>query len=165
MPVKGGEQGLTMLQARFCREIVADPSSAGRAAERAGYKPTCAPYAGSQLLKRPHIKAEIQRLQRGEAVKAERVGIDADYLTDKTVSILERCVAPETFDANPALRAIELLGRRIGYFEMDNKQRAGSRVTELPRNVQEALLAHLTASRERTIEGTHATEATDQARS
>lgn len=135
--------GLSQREALFAREYVKDPSNIEAAAKRAGYKSFR--IHACKLIRRPRIVDEIQRLQRATAAQAAKSGVTPEYITEKTVEILERCLGRdgEPFNPTGAARAVDILAKRVGYYELDNKQRAGSRLAELPVDVQEALLLHM----------------------
>lgn len=124
--------GLTDKQERFCREYVRFFNGT-QAAIDAGYSKKTAYSIANENLNKPEIQKFIQELQ---APKNEELGISANYITENIKNIGERCMQAQPvldkdgnetgeykFDANAALKAQELLGKRIGYFEKDNDQR------------------------------------------
>lgn len=60
----------TAKQARFIAEYLLDLNAAG-AATRAGYGARSARHTASRLLQKPHVRAEVQRLQAKQLEKAE----------------------------------------------------------------------------------------------
>ena len=118
---------LTNKQKRFVEEYLVDMNGAA-AARRAGYSEKSA----TRLLRRPGGRAAL------EAARSElsaRVGVEADYVVNALVEIVERCMQREPvrtargeqatdeegrgvwrFDAKSTNRALELLGRHLGMF-------------------------------------------------
>jgi phage terminase small subunit len=70
-------------QKKFCQEYLVD-FNATQAAIRAGYSKNTAKGQGSDLLTRPHVKAEIKRLQ---GLQAERLEITADKILQEYANI------------------------------------------------------------------------------
>lgn len=130
--------GLNDKQEKFCREFVVN-FNATEAAINAGYSKKTATVQGSQLLTILKVQEFIKSLQ---TFQAEELEISAKYITENIKNIGERCMQAQPvldkdgnetgeyeFDANAALKAQELLAKRIGYFEKDNNQRAPKNVT------------------------------------
>lgn len=135
--------GLTPKQARFCEEYMID-LNATQAAIRAGYSEDSAGAIGSENLQKPEIRARIEIL-RGMA--ADRAMVSAEYVLKNLQEVSERCMqkspvlkwdyveksmvpvldedgnAVYQFDSNGANKALELLGKHLGIFEADNKQK------------------------------------------
>lgn len=123
-------------QERFCQEYVVD-LNATQAAIRAGYSEKTAASIGNENLTKPEISAKIAELQNDIANKLE---VDASWITERLKQIAERCMTAEPvmiraggemiesgeyqFDASGANKALELLGKRTGYFEKDNIQKS-----------------------------------------
>lgn len=100
----------TPKQDRFCREYLVD-LNATQAARRAGYSPRTANEQGARLLANASVKSRIAELQ---AEVAERLNITVD---DVTKMLLESYRDAKTAKQHgPAVRAIELLGKRLGMF-------------------------------------------------
>ena len=119
-PVPGGRGAkrgavLTDKQERFCLEYVKH-LNATRAAIDAGYSTKTARVTGSENLTKPDIQKRIQSLQ---SAQVQRLEIDADNLTRFFQSIMEN---KESNDRD-RIKAAENLGKRIGYYEEDNKQK------------------------------------------
>jgi phage terminase small subunit len=93
----------------------------------------------SLLLTNDNIMAEIQRLI---ALRAEKVGIDAEWVLKNLVEVANRCMqgvpvldkegnptGEWKFEPNAANRSLELLGKHIGMFaekiQTDNKTTIG----------------------------------------
>jgi len=128
---------LTHKMRRFCEEYVIDFSAMG-AAKRAGYKQPR--MQGSRNLTKPPIEAYIQELMAVvKAAVIERTAVNATFVTEKLLKIVERSIPEDEdkvdrmgrpikrgrFRPGEAIRALELLGRNIGYFEKDNMQQGG----------------------------------------
>lgn len=125
-------------QERFCQEYVVDLNGT-QAAIRAGYSQKTANEQSSQLLAKLNIKERIEELQKAIADSLE---VDAKWITERLKQVAERCMTAEPvmvrdgkdmvasgeykFDASGANKALELLGKRIGYFEKDNEQSAAT---------------------------------------
>ena len=131
---------LSPKQERFCREYVIDFNGT-QAAIRAGYSKKTANEQSAQNLAKLSIQAFIQSLQ---AKQNEELEITAQYLTERIKEVGERCMQAEQvfdkdgnptgeykFDAFASLKAWELLGKRTGYFEKDNKQKTAIFAPEL----------------------------------
>lgn len=75
---------LTPLQLRFVEEYIADPSSATKAALRAGYSEGEAASYASKLLKNPKIKTAIDECKKQSV---ERIGLTQDRITLELIKI------------------------------------------------------------------------------
>ena len=102
---------LTPKQHRFCQEYMVD-FNATKAAQRAGYSEKTAYSQGQRLLKNVEIKARIAALQ-DEARERTNVSID------DVIAMLLDCHkdAKAAKQLGPAVRAVELLGKRLGMFK------------------------------------------------
>ena len=131
-------------QKRFCEEYLID-LNATQAAIRAGYAKRSARQIASRLLTNDDIRAYIAELQKERMVRTE---ITADYVLAGIKETAERCLQRSPvmewdyearalvqkkdeqgqgvweFDSTGANRAFELLGKHIGIFEKDNRQRS-----------------------------------------
>ncbi|CAN5730655.1 hypothetical protein BH24BAC1_BH24BAC1_41230 [soil metagenome] len=129
---------LTPKQERFCLEYLRD-LNATQAAARAGYSNKTANEQGARLLANASISEEIERLKAG---RVDRIHIDNDWVIKHLIQITNRCMQAEEikdsqgeptgiykFDAGAAVRAVELIGKHIGFFAVDNKQKT----PDLPR--------------------------------
>ena len=136
-------KGITDQQERFCIAYIKSLNGSAAAIE-AGYSQKTAAVQASDLLSRPNIIAKIQELR--DKVNDMAV-VDAAYVLKGIKEVTERCMQkvpvmefnPESgeytqavdengnnvwqFDSKGALKGLELLGKHIGFFEMDNKQR------------------------------------------
>ena len=130
--------GLNDKQEKFCREFVVN-FNATEAAINAGYSKRTATVQGSQLLTILKVQEFIKSLQ---TFQAEELEISAKYITENIKNIGERCMQAQPvldkdgnetgkyeFDANAALKAQELLAKRIGYFKKDNEQLTPKNIT------------------------------------
>lgn len=125
-------------QQAFVREYLID-RNATQAAIRAGYSEKTAQEQSSRLLSNVIIRAEIDAAnQKAE----ERTEITFDYVLNNFKTIAERCMQREPvygsdgkptgewrFDAAGANRATELMGKLLGHFEKDNRQKAEDKPT------------------------------------
>lgn len=117
---------LTPKQERFVAEYLID-CNATQAAIRAGYSEKTAGVIGHENLNKPEIAAAIAVAQ---SARAQRTEIDADYVLNGIRELVERCIQAEPardatgkptgeykFEANPALKGYELLGKHVGVFK------------------------------------------------
>lgn len=74
---------MTAKEKRFCEEYLFD-LNATKAAIRAGYSQKSAGNIGCENLKKPHIRARIEKL---EAERSKRLGITADRVLDELAKI------------------------------------------------------------------------------
>jgi len=135
---------LTAKQEAFCQEYLID-LNATAAAKRAGYSEDSAYSIGSENLKKPEIAARIVELR---AQLSERTHVTPEYVIQGIKETAERCLQRVpvmkwdygekkmvqeqdeegkdvwTFDSNGANKAFELLGKHIGLFEKDNRQKS-----------------------------------------
>lgn len=130
-------QKLNEKQKLFCEEYLID-LNATQAAIRAGYSKKTARSIANENLTKPDIQDYIQKLQAGIA---QRNKITQDEVLADLIEIKGRCMQarPVTFmghqvtdsegnnlwkfDAKGATKAIELIGKHIGFFLEDNKQK------------------------------------------
>lgn len=153
MAGKSPGTGYDIRQQRFVDEYLIDLNGKA-AATRAGYSPKSAVITASQLLAKPHIRQQIDKVM---AERSERTKITADMVvqelakvafgnTKQIVSwgadgIILRESSELTEDEAAAVasveetktglkvkqhdkvRALEALGRHLGIFEKDNKQK------------------------------------------
>ena len=92
---------MTKKQQLFCEEYLID-LNATQAAIRAGYKPESAGSVGSENLKKPEIRA---RIDKAMAERSKRTGVNADRVV--------RELARVAFVMDKLLRKIGLSGRSI----------------------------------------------------
>ncbi|MEQ1889090.1 MAG: terminase small subunit [Alphaproteobacteria bacterium] len=101
---------ITPKQDRFCREYLADLNATG-AARRAGYSEATAHVQGPRLLANVRVK---QRLAELQGVVAERNEITVDGVIAMLLDSYKTAKAANQH--GPAVRAAELLDRRLGMF-------------------------------------------------
>lgn len=124
---------LTAKQERFCQEYVIDLNGT-QAAIRTGYSEKTANEQSSRLLTNVNIQQRIKELQDNIANK---LGITAEWVTQRFKEISDRCMTAEPvfdklgnptgeyiFDSTGANKSTEMLGKMIGVFEKDNTQKA-----------------------------------------
>jgi len=138
------QKELSSKQLAFCEQYIID-LNATQAAIRAGYSPSSAQQQSSRLLLNDVIQAKIQELR---AVISEKSEIDALWVLKRFKEISDRCmqavpvmifdhvekcmVQKENeegdgvweFDSAGANKATEMIGKHIGFFEVDNSQKA-----------------------------------------
>lgn len=134
---------LNQKQLRFCEEYVID-NNGKHAAIRAGYAANSAEVSASKLLRIAKVQEKIQELR---AKISEKCEIDATWVLNRFKEISDRCMQAVPvmrfdpvekgmvqkkdedgegvweFDSAGANRATELIGKHIGFFENDNRQR------------------------------------------
>lgn len=124
-------------QKAFCEEYIIDFNGT-QAAIRAGYSAKTADVQAAQLLGKLNIQKYIKELQEK---RNKRVKITQDEVLEDLIEIKNRCMqaCPVTFmgkpvrdkngqplwkfDAKGAARALEMIGKHIGFFLEDNKQK------------------------------------------
>jgi len=101
---------LTRKRRRFCEEYVVD-LNATAAAKRAGYSERTAEVQGCRLLKNVQVASYVAELQT-DAAKRNEVSVD------KVIGMLAASYtdAKAANQHGPAVRAAELLGKRLGMF-------------------------------------------------
>lgn len=109
-------------QAAFVREYLAD-FNATQAAIRAGYSAKTAGQIGHELLKKPEVQ---QRLREFQQKAAEKTETEAEWIRRR---LKEEATDFTEFASHSArIRALELLGKINGIFELDNKQKGEAAV-------------------------------------
>ena len=117
---------LTPKQAAFVREYLID-LNATQAAIRAGYSAKTAESTGKENLQKPLIRSAIEA---GQAGRAKRTEITADYVLETIRDTVERCRQGEPvkdregnptgewrFDSGAVLKGCELLGKHLALFK------------------------------------------------
>jgi phage terminase small subunit len=122
---------------RFCEEYVID-NNGTQAAIRIGYSEKRAKVTASELLDRQDVKEYIDTLRKG---LSEKSGLNAEWVLNRFKQISDRCIQAEPvlvfdpgsgtyiesgeykFDSSGANKATEMIGKHIGFFKEDNKQK------------------------------------------
>ena len=110
---------LTDKQQKFCEEYIVD-LNATQAALRAGYSAKCIHNQGPANLLKPIIRNEIERLK---AERSERTGIKAEAVVNELAGIAFGKLTKKPSFSNK-LTALDLLGKHLGIYELDNAQKA-----------------------------------------
>lgn len=110
---------LTAKQQAFCEEYMID-LNATQAAKRAGYGEKNAKQQGTENLANPSIQEELARLK---SERSERTEITADEVLRDIVTIKDTCI--KNGKSNPALKALEMLGRHLGLFPTSKLELTG----------------------------------------
>lgn len=134
---------LTPKQLAFCEQYIIDLNGT-QAAIRAGYSPKTANEQAAQLLAKLSIQEKIQELRQAVSEQAE---IDALWVLKRFKEISDRCMQAVPvmeydpvnrvmvqktdgdgngvweFDSSGANKATEMIGKHIGFFEIDNSQK------------------------------------------
>ena len=118
-------KGLTERQKLFCLEYIKD-FNGNRAAIAAGYSAKTARGQAYDLLTRPHIQAEVQRLS---AKRAKKLEVSAEWVLRKlvknhsrasqAVEVLDKKGRPTgefRYEGAVVNKALELIGRHLGMF-------------------------------------------------
>ena len=105
---------LTPLQARFVEQYLVD-LNASKAALRAGYSAGC---YGRRLINFPHIKQALDCSQK--RIQAQ-TGVTIEKVINELTDLHKRTLENE--DLSTAARCLELLGRHVGAWEKNNKQK------------------------------------------
>lgn len=119
---------LTAKQERFVEEYLID-LNATQAAIRAGYSEKTATEMAAENLTKPHINGAIQARRQVISAKAERSTLDV--LADigrVRANCMKEVLNPDTgviamLAPREALKALELEGKHLGSFELDNRQK------------------------------------------
>jgi phage terminase small subunit len=112
------EKALTNKQAAFVREYLKD-SNGAQAAIRAGYSPKRADAIAYENLRKPEIAKVLTEAQAAIAKKTET---EAEWVRRR---LKEEADDFSEFASHSArIRALELVGKINGVFELDNKQQA-----------------------------------------
>jgi len=130
-------------QKQFCNEYMID-LNATQAAIRAGYSQKTAQEQGARLLSNVMVQEYIQELQKGIA---KRNKISQDEVLQDLIEIKNRCMQNVPvmyfdkvekewkhegleegeplykFDSQGATKALDLIGKHIGFYEVDNAQK------------------------------------------
>jgi phage terminase small subunit len=123
-------------QMTFCREYLID-LNATQAAIRAGYSEKTAFVIGWENLKKPYIQAFISEERKKLTNKLE---LSQEWVLTRFKEISDRCMTAEPvmvrdtngnliesgeweFDSNGANKSTEMIGKHLGFFESDNKQK------------------------------------------
>lgn len=139
---------MTEQQKRFAEEYL-KCNNGTKAAIIAGYSEHTARQQASQILNLEEVESYLD--ERRKAI-SEKSLVDAAWVQLQLKTLAERCMQAEPvlekidgewvptgeykFDSSGANKAIENLGKIVGVFEKDNKQKTESTVTifELPNN-------------------------------
>lgn len=123
--------GLNSRQIIFVQEYIVDMNGKN-AAIRAGYSERSAEVQASRMLKNDKVKKALSIVM---ATRAERIGVNADWVLLNLKKVAERCMQAEQitkwdydskcmtptgeyqFDSRGANRALELIGKHIGMFK------------------------------------------------
>lgn len=109
-PAKGKGSKLSPKMERFIDEFFVD-LNASEAVLRAGYKTRNQHRMASELMRHPLVEEEINRRKEKMAEKKE---IQADYLINKLIDIIDNT---EKSNVQACLRAIELAGKSIALWK------------------------------------------------
>lgn len=111
---------LTQKQSAFIREYMID-RNATQAAIRAGYSAKTSYSIGEENLRKPEIK---EVLDKALSDMAEKTETEAEWIRRR---LKEEATDFSEFASHSArIRAIELIGKINGIFELDNKQNAAT---------------------------------------
>lgn len=119
-------------QKQFCNEYLIDFNGT-QAAIRAGYSKKTANEQAAQLLAKLSIQTYLKELIEN---RNERVKITQDEVLNKIIEVVEICTKKIEIDVNGdtvekmldvqgANKALDMLAKHTGLYEVDNKQKAG----------------------------------------
>lgn len=126
-------------QKQFCNEYLIDFNGT-QAAIRAGYSPKTAYSMANENLRKPEVQAYLKELIEK---RNERTKITQDEVIRDIIEVKNRCMqkAPVMFmgkqmqdengnnlwkfDSQGATKALDMLAKHTGLYEVDNKQKAG----------------------------------------
>ena len=115
--MKQVKKKFTGKQAKFIQEYLKD-SNATQAAIRAGYSAKTAAQIGEENLRKPDIRFAVDVAQKSIAEKTET---DSEWVRRR---LKEEADDFSEFASHSArIKAIELIGKINGVFEIDNKQK------------------------------------------
>lgn len=134
----------------FVLKYITNGFNGAAAAKDSHYPEGSAKVRASEMLKKPAIKEAIASVMNA---RCRVLGIDANWVLDKAVTIFERCMQTEKvidqygatgeykFDANNAIKALHLIGKHVDVraFESD----------VITVNVDEQVINRLTQARKR----------------
>lgn len=118
---------ITGKQQAFADEWMDNGFNATRAAMVANYAPLAinrrnvCQAIGAETLAKPIVKAYITEKQALRAKEAGLKGITAEQLLDDLVELKNTCIGKG--DSTGANKAIDSIGKHIGFFEADNAQK------------------------------------------
>jgi phage terminase small subunit len=115
---------LTLKQALFCQEYVANDGNGSEAAKKAGYSEASAHDMSVENLQKPAIQARIASIQKNRAARLEA---DADWVVKELKLTLKS--ARKAKDHAGCNRALELIGKAGGMFTDAGAQRVETAVT------------------------------------
>jgi phage terminase small subunit len=123
---------LTPKQERFCQEYVIDLNGT-QAAIRAGYSKKTAKAEASRLLTNVNLLQRVSELQKKVS---EKMNINFEWVLQRFIDISNRCMEVEPvrdhegnptgeyrFDSSGAIKATAEIGKLIGAYSEDNKQK------------------------------------------
>lgn len=117
IPEKGKGSRITAKMKLFADHYMGDCKRvASKAALAAGYcknQPKHANRAGVELLHHPHVISYIAELE--EKIQ-QRTMVDQDFIVQEIMNIIEKTRDGESFNAQAALRGLELLAKHLGMF-------------------------------------------------
>ena len=109
---------LTPKQDKFCHEYMVD-CNATQAAIRAGYSKRTAGHKASALVVHSCIKQRIKELQKAQK---KRLDYSSDDVVQGFIDVTRR--AKKAKDLGNENRALENLGKHLGIYNEDNRQKA-----------------------------------------
>lgn len=142
---------MTPKQQRFVEEYMKDLNGK-QAAIRAGYAANSAEVQASRLLSDAKVATRVAELK---AELSDKTGITVEYVLQNLKEVGERCLQKRPvlkfdfatkemvqvqdeegrdvwqFDSQGANKAFELLGKHVGAFETDNRQKSGTIIVEI----------------------------------
>lgn len=115
---------LTLKQALFCLEYIANNGNGTEAAKKAGYAESSAHTTATDLLQSPAIQARLRSIQKNRMAKLEA---DPDWIIKELKLTVKQ--ARKAGDNAGVNRALELLGRAQGMFSDAANARVDAQIT------------------------------------
>lgn len=101
---------LSAREAEFCRQWMVD-LNIEQAMVRAGYAPNTARHKCHEMMRRPLVAAEIERLQKAAIARNER---SIDQILDQMDDVYREAMG--SGELSVALKSRELVGKHLGMF-------------------------------------------------
>lgn len=123
---KKGKKGLTPKQQAFVNAYI-ETGNASEAYRRA--YPACDKWKEKSIRDNAHILLRyntgvIQAVTQAQAGVAQRNEITIDWVLQNLKEVAEACKKAKKLDSSGANKALELIGKHLGFFEADNRQKA-----------------------------------------
>lgn len=133
-------------------QLIARGETPAEAYARSGYSQRGASQSGNRLRRNPNVAARIEELTTsGGERHAEQITIDSAWVTARLIQNAERAMEVEairdrasnptgqyTYQGAAANKALELLGKQLGMFQLENVE-AGRSDDEVAESIQRGM--------------------------